>query len=133
MASSDYRDRRDKALYWPLVRMNKNTRPVFSGLTIELNVQWVEKKREVIDGATGQKVMTDATLGVDRVIPVGSLMWRGGLDDLSGTSTGTDNMPETGFMRVVTSGAYKEIGARRTRYEVTLVRYSDSIGSIIQE
>lgn len=133
MASFDYHARTQKALLWELVRVDKRTKPVFSGMTEEIDVRWVPRRREVVDGA-GQKIVTEVTAAVDRRIPPGSLMWRGGLIDLAGTGTGTDNMPETGFMRVVTFNESEDIrGHGEQAYEVTLVRYSDSIGAIQQE
>lgn len=94
-------------------------RPTFNAAE-ELAVRWEEVRSFAIDN-DGQRVGTDATVWVDREIPVGSEMWLGSLD--------LNPTPATGkLFEVLSYDAAPDLKGRRYEYTVTLRRKSDTQG-----
>ena len=89
---------------------------------IEIKVRWVSKKSEALD-PQGNTIAIDATVVTVRNIPIGSIMWKGGLDDLAGTSV----TPDDDLMQVVTNNETPDLKARATRRTVGLIRFRDAL------
>src|SRR5438105_1409755 len=94
------------------------------GPPIELSVRWNDKQTEMLD-AKGNTIAVDATVVVDRFIPVGSAMWLGRLTDLPGPVGEPE--PERGAMWVRSYNATSDLKGRATFYTVGLVRSRDKL------
>lgn len=91
----------------------------------ELRVRWIDGRSEAFD-PQGQPTALDATVIVDREIPIGSIMWKGKLDDLLGTAG-----PEDATLHQVVTVTYTPgIKARTTRRRVGLVRFRQTLPHI---
>lgn len=92
---------------------------------IDICVRWNTKRRQAYD-ANGNLIALDATVVVDIQIPIGSLMWKGCLDDWMTPGTGTSAEE---VMEVVTYGETDDIRGRESRRTVGLRKYRGSIPS----
>lgn len=79
MPAPEQSHRNQWAVLWPAVGVDNYGQPVV-GDPVEVRVQWSTARREVVQ-ANGSTVALDGTAIVDRVVPVGSHMWLGRLDD----------------------------------------------------
>jgi hypothetical protein len=91
----------------------------------EITVRWEDVNKEALD-AQGNTIAIDAVVVVNRQIPVGSIMWKGALSDLAGTSY----LPSGGFLQVILAGDIPDIKARHFRRVLSLMRYSDALPTI---
>lgn len=121
-------DRNDCALLWPRLGRTRRGEPRV-GQLIELNprngtgVRWVQKV-SAVTAPDGSTVTATVRVVVDREIPLHSIMWRGGADDLPGTA----QLPEGNLFEVV---RYNETGdlkgrAENTRRTVDLTPFNDT-------
>jgi hypothetical protein len=113
-------DRRQKALLWPKTGDDGYGNPRLGAVT-ELLVRWTWKSSVVVS-PQGNTIGTDATVVVDQAIPIGSLMWLGGLADLEPGAQPTSNI-----MEVVTAPTATDLKNRVTRRTVVLRRYGGSL------
>ena len=112
--------RHQLALYWERVGDNDQGEPTFA-TRIELDVRWVDKRQMVTD-ANGAPVATEASVKVDREIIIGSVLWKGGEDDIPGAGTGD---PDSDFFQVVTYDETPNTKGNNPEREITLNRFRD--------
>ena len=117
-------DRKQKAAYWEAYTAanqldNYGQRNVKS--PVELKVRWVEGQREMLD-AQGNSIAVDATAVVDRVIPLGSILWLGALADVPN--------PITQLHEVISRENTPDIKGRNMRRTVGLKRFRDALPTI---
>jgi len=125
--------REQKAVYWEAIGFDEYGQYKRASFSNELSVRWVNKRRDAMD-AKGNIIATDATVVVDRYIPVGSIFYEGALSelagDVAGTGTGTDFVPaadEVTLFEVMTYNETPDLKNRFIRRTVGLKRLSDTI------
>lgn len=111
-----------RATLWPRVGTDRNGRPVVSNSPVGIDCRWDFTRRSVM-GTEGVPVSVDATVSVDREIPVGSAMWKGDPNDLPGTG----RTPEIDVYEVVTYEQDDDWRGADTYREVTLARTGNSL------
>jgi len=87
---------------------------------LSLKVRWIPKRRELRD-ANDNIVVIDVSVIADRELPIGTIIWRGDLDDLPGTQ----EFPETNVYQIVVVNTANDIKGRNTRYELMASRYKN--------
>lgn len=93
--------------------------PVELDPTKRTGVRWDDHKKMVRDH-NGQELSIDATVHVDREIPLGSAMWKGKLADAP-SRTGLN------VMEVVNVDTTPDLKLRHTNYVVHLSRYKNNL------
>lgn len=116
--------RRQDVVYWAKSSKSKFNEPTVSS-GVALKVRWIDKQEESLD-ANNQVIKTDVTVKVDRSIAIGSIFWKGKLRDLPSPVSDTTNL-----YQVVTSREVPNIKNRSTRYTVGLIRYSDTMPTVV--
>lgn len=111
-----------KAVYWA----NSGELDDFGEPTlnagVEINVRWEEKRGELLN-ANDDRIATEVNVVVDREIAIGSILWKGLLEDhVTGTSTG--------YKQVVAYNEIPDIKARNYRRVVTLAKHSDRLPTL---
>lgn len=120
-----YQGRVDWAVYWARVGTDPYGEPTVSDVAQEVRVRWDDTRRTV-SGPDQAPVAVDATASGFTFDPTpGSLMWKGRLGDLPGTS----QRPATDVMRVVTVNVTRDVRGRGAYREATLVRSKDVLGT----
>lgn len=116
--------RRHWAVYWARIGTDRTGQPTTTNVAAEIRCRWDDTVRTVL-GPDGNPLAIDATVGgLDRAIPVGSLMWKGRLEDMPGTS----QTPAQDVMRVVSYEETPDIRGRNAYREVRLSRTKDVLG-----
>ena len=120
MPAIETADRHQTAMLWPASGQgdygkHKVTAP------IQIKVRWEDRQSETVD-SQGNTIGTNATVVVDRVIAVGSIMWLGKKDDLAD--------PPVNLKEVVDYSAIPDVKGRKTRRVVKLVRHSNKLPAI---
>lgn len=87
---------REKAVYWPYEGVDDFGQDKF-GFPVEINCRWSQKS-ELYLNATGEEVVSNAVVMVDRKLVLGSLLWHGKLEDLQHWDKPRDN-PEAGEVK----------------------------------
>jgi len=114
-------DRYQTALLWEASGIDRNGRVTLSS-RVELTVRWEDHKFETRD-ILGNVITYDARVHTTRDnIPVHSIMWQGGEDDISGTGD-----PDSDFFEVQTYHEVPDIKDRVRRRVVYLMRYGDTL------
>lgn len=108
-----------KALLWVANGTNDQGEPKVDA-KVEINVRWEEGRAQGVDDS-GTPIAIDATVVVDRVIVVKSIMWLGSEEDL------TTNPPTSDLMQVLGNGKVPDIKGRNFRRTVTLKKFSDTL------
>lgn len=96
--------------------------PLVGAVPSEVKVRWVDKVRVVPD-ANGNTVSVDGTVVTVQAVPLQSVIWKGGLDDLPGTA----ELPTSAFKRVVADLSVPDLKGRVTRYEYGFVRSGETM------
>ncbi len=122
MPAVESMDRPHDALLFLATGKDRYGKILVSITPVELRVRWNDKQRRVLD-RQGNTIAVDATAIVDRDIPLGSILWRGGIDDLPGTSP----IPTSGLMEVKLSNSVDDLKGRVTRYDVAMIRATDTL------
>lgn len=122
MPAPEARDRFQKALLWVADGFDGFGRPVVTGPT-EINVRWKYVNSQMV-GKDGVPIAIDATVVVNRLIPVGSVLILGKLQDWVGT--GSNDTPQT-VMEVKGYNETPDIRNRATRYTVSLAFYKGQL------
>lgn len=91
----------------------------------ELRVRWEDRKTQSRD-AQNNVISLDALAVVDRYVKPGSLMWKGSVADLPGTSFAGE---ADSLMSVVTYEETPDDKGRFKRRVVGLKRYKDTLGT----
>lgn len=115
-------DRWQKAVYWAKAADDEAGQPQVMG-PLELNVRWEEQRGEAVDPA-GDVIAIDGTITVDREIAIGSLFWKGKLDDLDPESTTLK------LMQVMTYKEIPDIKARNIQWELGVQRFRGSLPEV---
>lgn len=118
---SYYHDRPHYAVLWTLVRYDRFGAPVVvtNPEAIELRVRWNDVFKQIVD-PKGNIITIDAQVVVAVDIPVGSVMWKGRLDDVINSST----LP-TNYRAVIGFNGTSDLKGRETFREVFLSRQGD--------
>lgn len=90
---------------------------------VEVDVRWEDKKVEMLD-AQRDTIVTDATVVVDRVVTLGSMMWLGAKDDVPSTFT------DSSLHEVVARGDVPCVRNRSNRRVLGLVRYKNELPTL---
>lgn len=122
MPSLEQMDRNQWALWWDPVGVDEHNRRTFRP-PAAFRVRWVQKRRELTN-AQGDTLVTDGTVVLGRDIPVGSLLWLGEEADWYGTGS---NNEDDRVMEVISVDKTPDLKGRVTRYEATVMRYTDTI------
>jgi hypothetical protein len=96
---------------------------------VEIQCRWIQSRREVM-GPDNTPIALDATVIVRQLVPIGSLMLLGTLNDWYGTGTGTgsgssDEAIE--LMQVETHSITPDLRHRSTRREMGLVKFRGTL------
>ncbi len=124
MPAPELNGRHQKALLWTIVGRDRYAQPIVSG-PVELDVRWNDVFKEVLD-PLGNLITIEAEVVAGQNIPVGCIMWSGGLDDLPGTG----NVPESNLMLVRFSNSIPDLKARFFYNKLSLIRYKDSLPTV---
>ena len=89
---------------------------------VEISCRWRERRTQTVT-VEGQAVGLDATVVVNRIIPVGSLMWKGRL-------SAWDDTLQDELMRVETVSGGDELRGVFTRRTVGLTRYKADLPGV---
>jgi hypothetical protein len=74
------RMRRQKAVYWERTGHDEAGQPTYAA-PVEINCRWEDTSVEFMDKEQ-RRVLSNAKVYVDRVMPLGSALWRGLLADV---------------------------------------------------
>lgn len=111
------------AVLWPTTGGTAESGEPLVGPPVEIRCRWIDRRSESLD-PDGQPIALDATVIVDREIPIGSNMWKGKLKDWYGTGSAGSGI---GLMAVKTSGTTPDIKNRGIRRRVGLMKFRDSL------
>lgn len=114
------RRRHQKAVLWAANGFDNYGEPKVHG-PVEIAVRWEEEGQEALD-AQGNNIAIDASVVVDREIPVGSIMWLGRLRDVAD--------PPVNLNQVVSFNKIPDVKGRTFRRTALLIRYSDALPSL---
>lgn len=115
------RHRRQDAVLWALAGKDKFSNPKVSS-PVGIKVRWIKKQTESLD-AKNQVIRSDVMVIADRDIAVGSILWEGKLADVPS--------PAVDLFQVIGSRAVPNLKNRETRYTVFLIRYSDTLPTVV--
>src|SRR5262245_40593704 len=115
-------DRYQRAVMWERSRINRQGEPVYGNPPIEIFVRWNDKKRLVLqpDGST---IAYDASIVLNRILQIDSVVWLGRLDDLGDPVT----PPNSGLFFVKAMDKTPDIKNRFQRFEAMLMRYKGTL------
>lgn len=117
-------DRHEKAVLWARVGTSPTGGAVVSATPVELDVRFDDAQTEMLD-AHGNNVGLDGAIVTDRIIPNGSILWKGSLDDITGT--GSASYPTSGLLEVKMTTSIKDIKGRNVYYTAGFLKYNDII------
>lgn len=126
MPAFETMDLHQTAVLWTKEGTDDYGQPLRSATGEEISVRWETGRRQGLDGQ-GSVVAHDASVVVDRLVGIGSLMWLGTFDDLPGTGTPNLRTPDSDVMEVVDYYETPDIKNRNIRRVVKLIRHSDTI------
>lgn len=109
----------DRAVLMEYIRQDDYGQPLVREAE-EIDCQWEDTESESRD-AKGNVITIDATVVVNREIPVGSIIWQGEIVDWLGTGSGGGSDPV--LMRVASVSAIHDIKARFYRRVLYLQRF----------
>lgn len=118
-----------RALLWEFVRYDSHSEPVVDR-PVEIWVRWNNTQSDMMD-ANGNKVTVDATVKSSREIAVDSIMWEGGFDDIAGTGTGSDQVPESDLMQVKMVQESKDLRGIVTGRQYGLMFFRNTMPEIV--
>jgi hypothetical protein len=114
-------ERNQAAVLWPAAAPDAYGRAQV-GDPVELDVRWEWRLSEMTD-PEGSRITVDATVVVDRDVPIHSLMGLGELADWDATGTGPGDFDR---MEVVARRITPDIDGREIRRTLGLRRYRSS-------
>lgn len=124
MPSQEYSHQYDDAILWVFAGRDAYNEPTVSS-PVEVRLRWDDKSSEVI-APDGTVVKADATVITSRDVPIGSILWKGTLEDIPGTSF----TPTSGLMYSVSQDYKKDVKARATARTVGLMRFNNQLPAI---
>jgi hypothetical protein len=118
-------------LLWPATGgFDSRGEPAVALFSQQILVNWNSNRRDMLD-PQGTKISVDASVVVDIDVPIGSLFWRGDRDelaeDMGETGTGSDMLPDEGFLRAVAFKENTDFRGSVVRREMGLKRLHDSM------
>lgn len=117
--------RYQKALLWESTGNFDNYGNRFISAHEEISVRW-ENVRKELRSPSGQTIAIVAKVVVDRVIPMGSILWLGGETDLPGTAS----VPESDLCQVVDFKETPDIYGEYYRRVAMVARFTDTLPTI---
>lgn len=127
MAPIETFHRHQKALYWQANGVDRFGNNKVDA-KVELDVRWERESGDFID-PLGAVVAFDIRVVVNQAILEGSIMWEGGLDDLTAL-VGTADAPTGDFFRVIKYTFIPDIKNRHIRRLAYLMRHSDELPTL---
>ncbi len=124
MPAPEHDNRRQKALLWTRKGVNRQGQVTLND-PVEIIVRWKYVKREMVD-RQGNTVAIDAEVVTVEDVPIGSVMWLGGLADLPGTA----NVPEQDTMMVISAPWTPDIKGRFKMKTLMLMRIKDTMPEV---
>ena len=121
MPAIESADRKQKAVLWAATGVDDYGEHKVSA-AVEIRVRWEEKRREGVN-PNGNTIAVEATVVVDRVIAIGSIMWLGKKADLAD--------PPVNLKQVMGRGEIPDTKGRKTRRTVLLVRHSNELPTVV--
>jgi len=106
---------------WPAIGVGPRGEPIVSAVPQNIKLKVDDSQRRMLD-AKGDEVALDGTAVAGQSIPVGSILWRGSTDDISGT--GSAAYPPSGLLQVKLSSAKDDLKGRNIAYDVGYMRYN---------
>lgn len=111
------------AVLWePTGFKDRNGKVLVSTVPSEIRVRWVDKKRNTLD-KEGNTIAIDATIVANQEVPENSILWKGKVDDIPGTSL----VPEEGLVQVVVANRIPDVKGRVREYELMCMRYNSAL------
>lgn len=104
------------AVLWEYVRLDNEGQPMVKQ-AVQLDVRWEFKAGQAVD-PQGKVIAIDATVMVDREIPIDSIMWKGLIADFPG---------QGGLMQVKTYNNTPSANGRDETIVLGLVRYRNKL------
>lgn len=89
---------------------------------IDIQARWVDAKRRG-GGVDSDEIAYDATIVTSTDLIIGSIVWRGSVDSIPGTS----EVPESDLFEVVDRRIASDLKGRHTRYEMRLARFNNAL------
>lgn len=89
---------------------------------IDLAARWVDAKRRS-GGVDTNEIAYDASIVTTNDLLIGSIVWRGSVDSIPGTS----EVPESDLFEVVDRKIANDLKGRNTRYEMRLARFNNAL------
>jgi hypothetical protein len=117
-----YQERTTYVVIWDRDGEDDFGQPRVSDTPVEHLVRWKDVTREVA-GPNDSKIAIDVELVLNRDVAPGAAVWRGRLEDLSGT----DPQPPDTIKRVVTFNKTPDAKGRAFRRTATLARLKDTL------
>lgn len=117
MPPQETTSRHQKAVLWAANGFDNNGE-VKIDAAVEVDVRWEEKQTESLD-PTGNTIRSDATVVVDQDIVIGSIMWKGILDDVT--------TPPVDLWQVINFSDIPDVKGRVDRRLALLIRYSNEL------
>lgn len=114
--------RRQNAVYWARTGEDKFNKPILT-TPIPLKVRWEEKQIESLD-ANNQVIKTDVVVNTDRLLEIGSIVWKGSIRNVPDT-------PTSGLYKVVFRNVIPNLKNTETRYDVFLSRYTSTMPTVV--
>ncbi len=112
--------RRQQAVLWT-ANGTDNYGELKVDASIQIEVRWETGQKEALD-PQGNTVALDSTVIVDRVIPIGSIMWLGEKKDLAD--------PPVGLRQVIDYSEVPDVKGREFRRVVSLMKHSDELPAL---
>lgn len=125
----------EHCVVYALVGRDQQSEPILR-YPVQYACRWVDtstlRTRGISGGGGGEPASYDAQVAIgveDDVIPVGSVLWCGRLDQIPGTADPPE--PTTDTFIVVRSKSSKDVWGDRRRTELMLSRHKGSIGTVL--
>ncbi len=122
MPPIEIQDRTQRAVLWEASGTSDDYGKPKVIAPVEVLVRWDDTVSGSLD-AQGNKTRVDATVTVDRAVPVDSIMRKGALVDVP--------VPPTGLYRVASYSEVPDVKGRNFRRTVSLVRHSNTLPEIV--
>jgi hypothetical protein len=127
----------ESVLLWP-VRVGATAVNRFGQIKVyavdrqEIPVRWKDVQDDV-RRPDGSVVKIEARIATGGDVPMGSYLWRGTDDDLVNgdtTGTGSNELPVSNIMQVVTREIVKDVRGREVRYEYGLAKWGHNLPTV---
>jgi hypothetical protein len=120
MPALELMDRYTSFVLWVAVGVNSRGEPTVSGTPQDIKLKVNDSQKRMLD-AKGNEVAVDGTAVAGCAIPLGSILWRGTTDDISGT--GSAMYPPADLLQVKLVTAIDDLKGRNVAYDVGYMKY----------